>query len=256
MNKRNFDGTIWFKLAGIILIIVAAVYLNRAYAYIYNHIDEANLKIPDHNISYLVANNKAASSSLTYVALGDSLSAGVGANEFNESFPYLLAQYFAGNDYKIILKKRAIPGFKTRDIMTSLLSSTIKDDPDIITLLIGVNDIHGQISKNEFEKNYDYILSRLTKETRAKIYIINIPYIGADNLILPPYNFLFDYQTKQYNEVISNLAVKYSVKYIDLYTMTEELFKMNGPHYAADFFHPSSQGYKIWADLIYADINN
>ena len=38
--------------------------------------------------------------------------------------------------------------------------------------------------------------------------------------------------------------------------MTEELFKMNGPHYAADFFHPSSQGYKIWADLIYADINN
>ena len=44
-----------------------------------------------------------------------------------------------------------------------------------------------------------------------------------------------------------------ALKYIDLYTQTEELFKKNGSHYAADFFHPSTQGYKIWADLIYAD---
>jgi lysophospholipase L1-like esterase len=256
MDKSKFAGIIWLKVAGIVIIIVAIVYCNRAYAYIYNHIDKVNLAAPDQNNTYLVVNNKTASSSLTYVALGDSLSAGVGVDNYNESFPYLLAQYLAGNNYRLTLKDRAVPGARTQDLMNSLLPATINDNPDVVTLLIGVNDIHGWISKDEFRKNYDFILSRLTKETKAKIYIVNIPYIGADNLILPPYNTIFDYQTKQYNEIISELAAKYSVKYIDLYTMTSDLFKRSGPHYAADFFHPSAEGYKIWADLIYADISN
>jgi len=256
MDKEKFTGAIWLKTAGIVLIIVAIVYCNRAYAYIYNHIDKVALQMPAHNNTFLVVNNKTASSSLTYVALGDSLSSGVGADNYSESFPYLLAQYFAGNNYQVTLKNRAVPGAKTKDVVNSLLPSAINDNPDIVTVLIGVNDIHGQISRDDFRKNYDLILSRLTKETKAKIYIINIPYIGADNLILPPYNFMYDYETNQYNEIISELAKKYSVKYIDLYTTTNDLFKNNGTHYAADFFHPSAQGYKIWADLIYADISN
>jgi len=260
MNKHHLKKIGW--LGGVIIIFVIALltYFNRSYAYIYQKIDQARLKSPDKTRVYLIENNmnigsQTAKTSLTYAALGDSLTAGVGVDDYRESYPYLLAQYFAGNDYQITLKDRAVPGAKTKDLLSGLLPGTIDDDPDIVTVLIGVNDIHGEISQEDFKDNYDNILKRLASETKAKIYVINIPLIGANNLLLPPYNYLFDARTKEYNKIIQELALKYNVKYIDLYTPTESLFKTNGSHYAADFFHPSAEGYKIWADLIYASLN-
>lgn len=239
----------------IFLLIIAAIYLNRAYSYIYHKIDDAALLSPDHTRTHLVVNNETASSSLVYVALGDSLTAGVGASKYEESFPYLLAQYFAGNDRAIVLENRAVSGAKSSDLLQGLLPGAIKDDPDIVTLLIGVNDLHGQVSLAQFKDNYDKIVKRLVTETKAKIYLINLPLIGSNQLLLPPYKDLFSRQTRQYNQIIFEIAKKYSVSYIDLYLPTEELLRNSGSHYASDFFHPSAEGYKIWADLIYADLN-
>lgn len=255
MNKKNFR-----KKAGLIglvifLLIIAAIYLNRAYAHVYNKIDGAALLSPDHTRTHVVLNNQEASSSLVYVALGDSLSAGVGADSYEESFPYLLAQYFAGNDRSVVLENRAVPGAKSSDLLCGLLPGAITDDPDVVTLLIGINDLHGQISLEQFRDNYDKIVKRLTTETKAKVYLINLPFIGSNQLLLPPYNYFFNQRTKQYNEIILEIAEKYSVSYIDLYLPTEELLRNSGSHYASDFFHPSAEGYKIWADLIYADLN-
>lgn len=153
------------------------------------------------------------------------------------------------------MRDRAVPGARTDDLLNGLLPAAIRDNPDIVTVLIGVNDVHNDTNRAEFSANYENIIMRLRKETKAKIYLINIPFIGADNLILPPYNYLFDARTKQFNKVIQELAIKYQIKYIDLYTPTKNLFTKSGSHYAADLFHPSAEGYKIWADLIYANFN-
>ncbi len=256
MNKHRFKRSAGIALIIIIVGLTLGIYFNRSYSYIYKHIDKIGLTSPDRDLNYLVKNNEVASSSLVYVALGDSLTAGVGATEYSESYPYLLAQYFAGNDYQIILKDRAVPGAKTSDLLGSLLPAAIRDKPDLVTVLIGVNDVHGQVSQSDFRANYETILNRLSTETKAKIVAVNIPYLGADNLLLPPYNYLFDFRTREFNKIIAALAVKYQVKEIDLYTQTAALFKTGGSHYATDFFHPSVQGYKIWADLIYADLSN
>ncbi len=260
MNKHHLKKIGWLGGVIIIFVIVLLTYFNRSYAYIYQKIDAARLKSPDKARIYMIENdlnisNQPVKKNLVYAALGDSLTAGVGVDDYRKSYPYLLAQYFAGNDYQITLKDRAVPGAKTKDLLAGLLPGTINDNPDIVTILIGVNDIHGEISHEIFKDNYENILKRLTTETKAKIYVINIPLIGASNLLLPPYNYLFDIRTKEYNKIVQELALKYNVKYIDLYTPTESLFKTKGSHYAADFFHPSAEGYKIWADLIYANLN-
>jgi lysophospholipase L1-like esterase len=155
----------------------------------------------------------------------------------------------------VVLKDAAFPGAKTSDLKGDLLEQVIKDQPNVVTILIGVNDIHGLVGESEFKNNYEEILKRLTKETTAKIYIVNIPFIGGTDLLWLPYNFYFDYQTKQFNEIIQNLAESYNVKYIDLYSKTVEEFKKSGDHYAADSFHPSEKGYADWAKIIYDGIN-
>jgi len=253
MNKFKFKKTYFFLI--LVAILVLIIYINRSYSHIYKTIDSAGLKSPDRVQIYLITNNMTATKTLTYVALGDSLSAGVGADKYEESFPYLLGQYLAGNDYQITLKNHSLPGAKTADLLAELLPAAIKDNPDIITLLVGVNDVHGGVSNQEFADNYEQILKRLTVETKAGIYIINLPRLGANNLLLPPHNYRFDSRTQEFNKIIQELAAKYQIKYIDLYTYTHSLFRKPGAHYASDLFHPSAEGYKIWADLIYADLS-
>ena len=237
----------------VILAIALVVYLNRAYAHIYNEIGAVNLKSPDLSGEYLIGNNMATTS-LTYVALGDSLTAGVGAARYEESYPYLVAQQLASVNHKIVIKDEATPGITTAGLLANLLPKATQDNPDVVTLLIGVNDIHNFVSVKDFQSNYAQILDQLSKKTKARVYVINLPLVGADTLVNPLYSYYFDVKTREFNELIKKLTVQYGAQYIDLYTPTRSLFK-KADYYSTDLFHPSAAGYKIWADIIYADIN-
>jgi len=244
----------------IIFLISAALYLNLAYAHIYNEIQNAGLKEVEKSVTYSFnVNNKDASSSevLKYVSFGDSLTYGVGTDNYWESYPYLVANRIADKDSGriVTLYNYSWPGDKSSDLITKFLDLGIKEKPGIITILIGVNDIHNQVSASDFKANYAKILARLKNETQAKVYVVSIPYIGADTLIMPPYNYYFNYKTKQFNKIIKELALKYNANYVDLYTPTLNLFKKTGDHYSADLFHPSASGYALWGKIIYDSIN-
>lgn len=240
----------------IFLVIILGVYLNRSYAFIYNSIQNGNLTMFENNKQYIINENIQTSKAIVYTVLGDSLTAGAGVDNYEQSFVYGLAEKISKtNNEKVVLQSRAILGYNSVDLKNVLLPLAISDKPDIITILIGVNDIHNFVSKKDFENNYNEILSKLIKETKAKIYVINIPYIGSKNLILPPYNLYFDSQTKEYNKIIKNLADKYQVNYVDLYTESLKDFQSSNSYYSKDLFHPSAKGYALWANIIYANFN-
>ena len=134
------------------------------------------------------------------------MTAGVGVLKYEESYPYQLAQKIAAGKDNIILRDRAYPGARTQHLLGNLLNAAVNDQPDIVTVLIGVNDVHGNVSKKKFTQNYSEILNRLKTETKARILVINIPYIGTDSLLFPPYNSYFKYQTIEYNKIIKKLA--------------------------------------------------
>jgi lysophospholipase L1-like esterase len=238
-------------ILGMIIIVISIIYMNRSYAHIYNKIEETNLKSTDMQQIYNLGNK--SEKSLLYVAMGDSLTAGVGIDNFEKSYPYQVAQNISEKGNNVTLNIQARPGAKSVDIINSFLDSTIKLQPDIVTLFVGVNDVHGNISKEEFRNNYEIILNRLTKETKAKIYVINLPYLGAKNLILPPYDYYFKNRTEEFNEIIKKLSEDYELRYIDLYTLYPKFSFEN--FYSEDLFHPSDIGYKLWSEIIYAGFN-
>lgn len=236
----------------IILLAIFVVYLYTANAYIYYRIGQGHLSEPIQK--ELPMNNNNIGETI-YVSLGDSLTAGAGATNYEETYPYIVATKMSDAGDNIVLKNFSTSGYKTQDLIDVWLDKAIAAKPDVVTVLIGVNDIHNHIGKNQFEKNYKYILDRLTKETNATIHLINIPYIGSRSVIVPPLDYYFETETDEYNKIIKKLATQYNVKYIDLKTPTKELFKTDGPHYSVDSFHPSAYGYKLWANLIYDSIN-
>ncbi|MCU0680430.1 MAG: SGNH/GDSL hydrolase family protein [Planctomycetes bacterium] len=249
MNKKKYLIII------LAVIVIVGAYLYFSNAYIYHHIKSANLSASDSANKTYIMGNKNRLQSLVYVALGDSLTSGVGTNKYEESFPYLVAEKLA-KDNKVVFKHFSYPGDRTSDLINKFLTPAIAEKPDLVTLLIGTNDMHGRVGKEVFENNYEQILARLRKETSARIYVVSVPFLGSNTLILPPDSYYFDQETKAYNEIIKKLAQKYKVNYIDIATPTAALFKQNGPHYAADSFHPSAAGYQLWAKIIYDSINH
>lgn len=245
MNKRR----IFF----LVVVGLAVAYLFAAHFYIYKYLRMAGLKATDNRHEYVI--NDTDSSKMTYVSLGDSLTAGAGTDKYEESYPYLLAEKLAKGDRRIVNLNYSYPGARTADLIRDLLPKAITEQPDIVTLLIGTNDIHGNVSSAVTHDNYDFILKELTAKTRAKINVISVPFIGSRTLLLPPYNAYFEARVLSLNKDIKSMADKYQVNYIDLTTPTAELSRLDGKHYSKDKFHPSAAGYKVWAEIIYDHLN-
>jgi lysophospholipase L1-like esterase len=235
----------------VIVVVVVFAYLYAANAYIYYRIAHGYLPFPDTEHSYSLGNPDAPHA--TYVALGDSLTAGVGTDSYTKAYPYLLATKLAAKK-PILLKDLAYPGSRSQEVIDNFLNDAIAQKPDIVTLMIGTNDIHDRVSAAQFEKNYRFIIETLKTKTDAKIYLLSIPYIGTP-IYWPPYNYYFDYKVGKFNGIIERIAADYEITYIDVATPTREILKENGLQYAADEFHPTAVVYSTWSDILYASIN-
>jgi len=237
------------------LLLPVVAYLFIAYHYMYQKIEAGALSVVDTKTEYIIKISDDKALNLAYTALGDSLTAGIGASIYEESYPYLLAQKISKGSTSVTLRDRAYSGARTSDLIENLLTSAINDKPDVVTMLIGINDVMGNVPKTSFAENYAEILKRLKTETKARILAISIPYIGTKALLLPPYNSYFRHEIVEYNKIIKELAVANDVEYVDLYTQTENMFD-NEEFFSRDLFHPSAKGYELWAKIIYANFNN
>lgn len=239
-----------FLIAIILLAIFATgLYFYFAYANIYNKIHSGGLDMPDKQYYYMF--NPNLDNKIKYAAIGDSLTAGVGVTDYKDSYPYEIAQRLSDNNKAVTLEDFSLLGARTEDIVRELLNPAIKDQPNLITLLIGVNDVRERTSDADFKKNYEYIVDELTSKTSAKINLISIPLIGSDKLYMPPYRDYFKERTNALNKIIKNIATEHKLNYIDITTQTEKIFEHDGPYYSVDSFHPSALGYKTLTQIIY-----
>lgn len=238
-------------LLPLLVLILIVLYLNRAYAFIYWTIGNKNLSNPNTKVRYFIP--KESQQSTKYVALGDSLTAGVGVEEVDKTLPYLIAKKIVKNS-PVELVNLGIPGARTADVFDFELEKAVKENPDIITLFVGVNDIHGFVLDALFKKNYENIVSKLTKKTKAKIIILNIPHIGTSRVLLPPYDFVYNLRIQRFNNIIKDLATQKNIQYVDIYSFTKNKFESNN-FYSRDEFHPNDKGYKLWSDLVNVDSN-
>ena len=243
-------------LASTIALVLIGVYLYLAHFLIYYRLGHNSLTTFNRQAIYTIGDKGTATSSLVYIALGDSLTAGVGTSQYEESYPYQLAEKLAqGKQSQVTLENYSYPGARTSQLIKTQLDPTMTTQPDIITLLIGTNDVHGNISPANFKTNYDYVLKELTQKTSAKIYLLGLPNVGADGLLWPPYNYYFGHKTREFNQIIQALAKKYALTYIDLEKATTAAAQNHQEYYSQDLFHPSSQGYKLWTQIIYGTIS-
>ena len=155
----------------------------------------------------------------------------------------LLAKYSTCN-LKII--NRGISGNTIRDLKGRWQRDCINHKPDILSVLIGVNDVwrrveEGELSDaadlDEYDSTYRLLLSQVRQKCNSQIVICE-PFMFCDDLNNPMFE-----QLQRYIETVRCIAAGFDCVLVPLQSAIDERIKEIPPqNWSPDMVHPD-----VWA---------
>ncbi|MFN2405721.1 MAG: SGNH/GDSL hydrolase family protein [Pyrinomonadaceae bacterium] len=182
---------------------------------------------------------------IVYVALGDSTGAGVGA--VDGGYPTRLFKRLLEQRPGSELANLCVSGADTANLLRYQLDKGVQKDPQLVTLGIGINDIGHGISLEQFGQNYERILSTLKEKTDAQIVVSNLPDISSAPMVPSSMRNQYRQQIVTYNQRLEEIANRHGVTVFDIYSITTRELPSHPEYFSRDGFHPSDDGYELWA---------
>ena len=185
--------------------------------------------------------------SVRYVALGDSYTIGTAVTEA-ERFPNQLAGRLAQLD---LVANLGVNGFTSRDLIEVELPQVPALRPDVVTVLIGVNDVVQGVSISEYKDNVVKILPELVELVgKDGILVVTIP----DYTVTPQGGAFGDPEQqsaaiREFNALMANLATGFGIEVVDIYDISVGA-ELDRALVAGDGLHPSGTQYARWVERI------
>ncbi|MBU0607148.1 MAG: SGNH/GDSL hydrolase family protein [Armatimonadetes bacterium] len=156
---------------------------------------------------------------------------------------------------QITYVNKGIGGNTTADLRERWDDDTIRVQPDWMSLLIGINDLHRhlfnpdpaiKVSPQQYRDNYEWLLERVTQETPAKLVLLEPFYISLSSrdtnrkLVLD--------LLPEYISTVHDMAAKYNA----LLVRMQDVYQHHLTFRDADAFcpepvHPSHSGHIVIA---------
>ena len=181
-----------------------------------------------------------------YVALGDSTGAGVGARE-GGGYVARLFKRIEERRPGSKLSNVCVSGATTDDLIRDQLQKGVDQNPDLVTVGIGINDVGHGLTLDQFSKNYEQILSTLKEKTHAQIVVANIPDVSSAPRIPSGMRSSYQQQIIQFSQRLEEIAKRHGVVVFDVYSITKDELPTHPEYFSNDGFHPSDEGYELWA---------
>ncbi len=164
-----------------------------------------------------------------------------------------LVKKFPDIDFEFI--DLGISGNQTKDLVARLQNDFLDVNPDIVSILIGVNDTWHHAGKKDwipdevFEDRYRTVLTAIKEKTNAKIMMLEPFLIPVDDKLF----FREDLAPKI--EIIRKLAREFADVYLPTDGLLASAFIGDDPKsFAADGVHPTQKGAefigKLYAEYI------
>ena len=168
-------------------------------------------------------------------------------HDMGNGYPKYAAQHLreAYPDTEFEFINLGISGNRTCQLFDRLYTDAIAFQPDLISILIGINDVwhrygSGRIATTDaqLELNYRSILERIRKETNAKIVILCPFLLDCED------KTAIREDLKTVIPIVRRLAEEFADVYIPLNEYFEEALKTQPEpkHYSGDGVHPNSNG--------------
>ena len=184
--------------------------------------------------------------------------------EHNSSYGFGYPIFIAGNLYgqdpiKHQVINRGISGNRIVDLYARIKSDVWNLNPDILSILIGVNDIWHEISYengvevDRFEKVYRMLIEDTLKKLPNLKIILCEPFVlqGTATVNTPeiPNRFERFSQVCKYAEVVKKLAKEYNLFFLPLQEKFNEKAKQFGAQaLLGDGVHPTAMGHQFIKD--------
>jgi len=184
-----------------------------------------------------------------YVAIGASESVGTGARDPSTDgwVPQLHRKMPAGTR----LANLGIGGLKTRQAVEQALPVAVDLRPTVVTVWLAVNDLAGGVTLDAYRADLDLLLGTLRRETRARVYVANIPDLTALPAFQGRDTGALMQEVHRWNASIAASAQANDATLVDLYTGWQELHAH--PEYVSrDGLHPSTRGYRRLAEIFWS----
>lgn len=219
----------------------------------------------------------------SYVALGDSLTEGIGDTTNQGGYIPLLSQQLTQEyGYQVTSQNFGVGGNTSNQILKRMSNDkNIKKalaKADLLTLTVGGNDVMAVIRKNlsdlklaAFSKaslSYQERLRKIIEKARADnpdlpIYIVgiynpfylNFPELTDMQLVIDNWNKSTEAITKEYERVYFVPINDLLYKGIDgeegiVHTVGEQMTVVNNALFSEDHFHPNNIGYQIMSNAV------
>lgn len=186
---------------------------------------------------------------VVYVALGDSTGVGVGARE--GGYPVRLLTRIEREHPASTLTNLCVSGATTDDVLRGQIERAITAQPTLVTLGIGINDLHRGVSVESFARNYEEIVTRVTSKTGATLVVTNLPDISFAPAVPV---FLREESHRRlvvFNERVQAIAARHHLQVADAYAATHDVLATHPEFFSPDGFHPSDAGYEFWAKTMW-----
>ncbi len=169
---------------------------------------------------------------------------------------------YAEKNYKFL--NRGISGNRIVDLFGRWKEHTINLQPDVLSILVGVNDIEREIvlktgvSVEKYEKVYRFLLDETVRE------LPNIKLVLCEPFLLPVSKNSMYYEEwssklKSCSQTIKNLAKEYRAVFVPLQDMFfEACNKMPAGYWLWDGVHPTYAGHELifrkWIETVKKNI--
>ncbi|MBB6004631.1 SGNH/GDSL hydrolase family protein [Arcicella rosea] len=208
------------------------------------------------------SNNFEMETKLTFLFQGDSITDGNrGRNTdpnhiMGHGYAYGVASRI-GADFPeagFTFYNRGISGNRIPDLQKRWKEETLDLKPDVLSLLIGINDVNALIRKPEeapnleqFEIGYRDLLDQCKQNNPNILFVLGIPFVYAIKGRKDNWD-IWQKETNARAEVIKKIAEEYDAVLIDYPSMFEKAFK-NAPdeYWVWDGIHPTVFGHELMA---------
>ncbi|MBR6315045.1 MAG: SGNH/GDSL hydrolase family protein [Clostridia bacterium] len=198
----------------------------------------------------------------TFLFQGDSIT-DAGRDRGNDNYrgngyPTLVAAKL-GHDqpgaYRFL--NRGVSGDRIVEINTRIKCDLINLQPDVLSILIGINDVwhelngnHDGVSDEKFFRTYCEVIDEIkTACPNIKIYILE-PFVLKASATVKDWDY-FDTETKKRAASAKRVAAQFGCTFVPLQETFDALLeKAEASYWLLDGVHPSAMGHQVIADAL------
>jgi lysophospholipase L1-like esterase len=187
---------------------------------------------------------------LRLTLLGDGSALGVGVESMAETLGGQLADMLAGTGRRVDLTSVAVAGSRSQDLATQVSRALVGTRPEVAVILIGAGDVLALRRPGETAAHLGAAVRRL-RDARVEVVVATCPDLGACRAFAPPLRHMVGWQARRVARAQAAAAHAAGGDVVDLAAETGTVFRADPGAFCHDGFHPSADGYRVWAHALY-----